>query len=71
MDNSQRQDWISEKSRHVDRINSLLNRLEPMMDLLDPTCDDDQVDQDELLITAALQHYRAYWQQQMDEIAAM
>ena len=71
MDNSQRQDWISEKSRHVDRINSLLNRLEPMMDLLDPTCDDDQVDQDELLIKAALQHYRAYWQQQMDEIAAM
>lgn len=68
MDPEQRRDWTAEKQRHVDEIQNLLNRLEGIMDRLDPSGCDIQVDQDEQLLTAALQHYRSKWEQEIKQI---
>jgi hypothetical protein len=64
-------EWIGEKQRHIDDVNDLLSRLEGMMDRLDPSGADPQVDRDERLLTSALQKYRDHWQSQIDEINAI
>ncbi len=71
MDEQQRQDWIKEKTRHIDEINDLLERLNGIIDAADPEGNDEQLDDDCCLIEAALEHYRGYWQNQVNEIREM
>jgi hypothetical protein len=68
---TQKQDWIKEQTRHVDDINDLLDRLDSIIDRIDPEGNDSQLDKDSLLIESALQHYREYWRSQANQIAEM